>query len=390
MRAALLAVLIVATTMQPAAANGFHREDLRIPMAAADLAGLEAMLVRPSGGGRYPLALISHGTPRDQAARATMSPYGMYRQAIEFARRGFAALVVMRRGYGVSGGRYAESSGPCADRDYLRTARASAEDLAAAIRAMQNRTDVSTNGMIAVGGSAGGFASIALAAAAPPGLAAVISFAGGRGSRADDDVCDEAALVRSFAALGRTSRIPMLWIYAENDKFFGPDLAHRMYAAFTAAGGRAQYIDAAAFGNDGHTLFSSGIALWTPMVDRFLREQNLATGEIAAAPLPATVSPPSRLSERGRSAFEAYLAASPHKAFAVSPTGGFGYRGGQRSAAAAQDAALAGCAKSAADCAVYAVDEELVVMDSAGARCTTGRCRTRSHSVFERSGYRFA
>jgi alpha/beta superfamily hydrolase len=155
MRAALLAVLIVATTMQPAAANGFHREDLRIPMAAADLAGLEAMLVRPSGGGRYPLALISHGTPRDQAARATMSPYGMYRQAIEFARRGFAALVVMRRGYGVSGGRYAESSGPCADRDYLRTARASAEDLAAAIRAMQNRTDVSTNGMIAVGASAG-------------------------------------------------------------------------------------------------------------------------------------------------------------------------------------------------------------------------------------------
>jgi hypothetical protein len=80
MRAALLAMLIVSTTMQCAAADGFHREDLRIPMAAAAPAGLEAMLVRPSGSGRYPLALIGHGAPRDPAARATVSPYGLYRQ----------------------------------------------------------------------------------------------------------------------------------------------------------------------------------------------------------------------------------------------------------------------------------------------------------------------
>jgi dienelactone hydrolase len=369
MRAALLAVLIVSTTMQHAAADGFHREDLRIAMAGAEPAGLEAMLVRPSGSGRYPLALMSHGAPRGgQEARAAMSPYRMYGQAIEFARRGFAALVVMRRGYGDSRGRYAENSGLCASRNYLRSARASAEDLQAAIQAMQNRSDVSTDGMIAVGSSAGGFASIALAATAPPGLVAVISFAGGRGSRADDDVCDEPALVRAFGALGRTSRIPMLWIYSENDKFFRPELAHQMHTAFTAAGGRAQLIDAPAFGNDGHTLFSRGISLWTPMVDRFLREQNLGLRELAAAPLPATLSPPSWLREKGRSAFEAYLAASPHRAFAVSPTGGFAYRSGQRSAAAAQDAALAGCAKFADDCAVYAVDEELVGKERAGAR----------------------
>jgi dienelactone hydrolase len=369
MRAALLALFIVSTTMQHAAATGFHREDLRIAMAGADPAGLEAMLLRPSGSGIFPLALMSHGAPRGgEAARAAMSPYRMYGQAIEFARRGFAALVVMRRGYGDSGGRYAENSGPCASRDYLRSARASAEDLRAAIRAMQNRTDVSTNGMIAIGSSAGGFASIALAATEPPGLVAVISFAGGRGSRADDDVCDEPALVRAFATFGRTARIPMLWIYAENDKFFGPDLVRRMHAGFTAAGGRAQLIEAPAFGNDGHTLFSRGIPLWTPMVDRFLREHNLGTREVAAAPLPATLSPPPWLRAKGRSAFEAYLAASPHKAFAASPTGSFGYRSGQRSGAAAQDAALAGCAKFSDECAVYAVDEELVGKASAGAR----------------------
>ena len=140
----------------------------------------------------------------------------------------------------------------------------SASDLRAAIEAMRSRTDVSTNGMIAVGVSAGGFASLALTANAPPGLAAAINFAGGRGSRADNDVCDEDALVRAFATLGKTSRIPTLWIYAQNDKFFGPELVRRMHTAFTGAGGRAQFIDVPPFGDDGHSLFSRGISLWTP------------------------------------------------------------------------------------------------------------------------------
>jgi dienelactone hydrolase len=117
---------------------------------------------------------------------------------------------------------------------------------------MKSRIDVTTNRFVAVGVSAGGFASVALSADPPQGLAAAISFAGGRGSRADDDVCDEDSLVKAFATLGRTARIPMLWIYAQNDRFFGPALAHRMHAAFTGAGGRAQLIDLPAFGDDGH------------------------------------------------------------------------------------------------------------------------------------------
>ena len=64
-------------------------------------------------------------------------------------------------------------------------ANASAADLRAAVDAMNRRADVTTQGMIAAGVSAGGFASIALSADPPPGLAAVINFAGGRGSRAD-------------------------------------------------------------------------------------------------------------------------------------------------------------------------------------------------------------
>ena len=119
MRIALAALIALVTAAPAAAADEFHREDLRIPMAAAGPRGLEAMLIRPAGTRRYPLALISHGSPRDAEAREGMAPDSLYAQAIEFARRGFAAVVVMRRGYGNSDGGYAENSGPCARRDYM-------------------------------------------------------------------------------------------------------------------------------------------------------------------------------------------------------------------------------------------------------------------------------
>jgi dienelactone hydrolase len=357
--AAWLALAVVLAALRPAAAQDYIREELRIAVPTAGPRGLEALLIRPAGSGPYPLALISHGSPRDAAARATMSANTLYRQGIEFARRGFAALIVMRRGYATSGGAYAENSGPCTNRDYLRAARASALDLRAAVQAVKSRTDVTTDRFIAVGTSAGGFASIALSADPPQGLAAAINFAGGRGSRADNDVCDEDALVRAFAALGRTSRIPTLWIYTENDKFFGPALTRRMHAAFTGAGGRSKFVNAAAFGEDGHTLFSRGIPIWTAMVDEFLRAQDLGRRDLLPPPAAAVLPPPPRLGEKGRAGFSSYLSAGPHKAFAVSPRGSWASRSGLRSADEARQKALEACSKYAPDCAIYAVNDAL-------------------------------
>ena len=368
--AALLGIMIWIATMavmasRPAAADDFYRETLRIAMAEAGPRGLEALLIRPSGTQRYPLALLSHGAPTDPLERPGMTPYGLYRQAIEFARRGFAALIVMRRGYGDSGGAYAENS--CCDlASFLRSAKTSSDDLRAAIAAMKPRDDVTADGMIAVGTSAGGFASIALTVDPPPGLAAVISFAGGRrwviprSEKGIHESDSETALVDVFAAFGKASRTPMLWVYAANDSFFRPDLSRRMFEAFRTGGGRARLVNAPAFGSDGHFLFSSaGLPLWTRMVDDFLREQNLGLRELLPAPAVPALAAPRRLSEKGRNAFADYLAAGPHKAFAVSTRGSFGYWSGLRSVDDARRRALAGCAKTGTDCVIYAVDNEL-------------------------------
>jgi len=363
MRCAALLWMIAFVVLQPAAAEDYHQEELRIPMAAAGPRGLEALLIRPSAPGRYPLALISHGTTSDAEKRHEWTPYIFYRQAIEFARRGFAALVVMRRGNGDSGGDYADRGGCCTLASYLRTAKTSVDDLRAAIAAMQGRADVTTQGMIAIGVSTGGFATLALTSDPPPGLAAAINFAGGLHRAALTgtglrNVDDEDALVSAFRTLGKNSRTPTLWIYSENDSFFKPDLAHRLLTAFTTSGGRARLIDAPAFGSDGHLLFLYGMSIWTRMVDDFLREENLGSRDLLAVPsLPAL--PPPRLGETGRAAFAEYLASGRHKGFAVSPKGGFGFFAGTRTLSNAQNQALAVCARYAQDCALYAIDNEL-------------------------------
>jgi dienelactone hydrolase len=357
---ALVFALLVAPPSLAHAAD-FHSEDLRIPMAAAGPQGLEAFLMRPQGPGKYPLALISHGTPRDYDDRAGMTA-GSYRGlAVEFARRGFAALVVLRRGYGTSPGGRVDSYGSCANPDYRGALAVSVADLQAAIAAMKARSDVTTDGMIAIGHSAGGLATVALAAQAPVGLAAAINFAGGRGSGSAGMVCGDKVLVESIRQMGTTSRTPMLWVYAKNDGFFPPALAHRFRDAFAAGGGNVTFIDAPAFGNEGHFLFSvDSAAAWTPYVDNFLRAQNLPARAIIPTSASAGVLPaPAQLGENGRNEFLQYTSHAPHKAFAVAPDGAFAWPSRQPTVTEASRAALEQCSRFSEHCSLYAVDDAL-------------------------------
>ncbi|MGY3361162.1 alpha-beta hydrolase superfamily lysophospholipase [Bradyrhizobium sp. GM0.4] len=113
-----------------------------------------------------------------------MSAHKYYGIALEYARRGFAALIVMRRGYGTSPGGRVDSVGGCANAAYLPAAAVAVADLRAAIEAMVRRADVTTSGMIAAGHSAGGFATCRL------------DRAGASGSRRRDQLCRRARLAR--------------------------------------------------------------------------------------------------------------------------------------------------------------------------------------------------
>ena len=128
---------------------------------------------------------------------------------------------------------------------------------------------------IVIGQSAGGWGSIALASVNPPSVKAVITFAAGRGGRVDgkpNNNCAPDKLVEATAAFGSTSRVPMLWMYIENDTYFGPELSKRMHAAFTAAGGKAEYHLFPPHGGDGHFFVDTAdaVQIWSPVVSAFL------------------------------------------------------------------------------------------------------------------------
>ena len=346
--------------------------------------GLAAYLVRPIGRGPFPLVLLTHGSPRLAADRGRMRPESAGRQARDFARRGWAAVSVMRRGYGPSDGPYAEDAGRCDRRDYEAAGRASGEDLRGAIRWAAAQPWADARRVLLVGVSAGGFASTALAADPPPGVVAVISFAGGRGSRGPNDVCQSDRLVAAFGAYGRTARAPALWLYAENDQFFGPGLAAAMHAAYRAGGAPVEFIGMAPIGDDGHILYGAGQSRWWPIVDGFLRQNGLPTWSPSVLTLAGTVANGAASSaatvvagaasangtngnglspgtERLREAFDRYLAGPGEKAMAVGDTGAFGWATGRNSTREARDDAMEFCRRNTnAQCRLRFVNLEPV------------------------------
>jgi dienelactone hydrolase len=321
LRRPLAVSIALCLLLLPAAASAaaLREEEVRIPWIKAP-GGLDALIVSIDLPGKRPLVVMTHGSSREAAEQREVTPWQFLPQAVWFARRGFVVVVVVRRGYGSSGGEpdYA-GTGHCPHTDYQQASENAAEDMQRAIDYGIQLPDVDPTRVLAIGKSTGGMATVALTAHAPKNLVAAINFAGGRGSRADRDVCNPDSLVSAYRSFGKHSRVPMLWIYAENDKYFWPELAQRFDAAFRDGGGQDQFIEAPAFGDDGHMLYNRGVEIWTPMVDAFLKAQNLVLlPEPLPEPAPPNIPPPPGLSDRGQEGFRRYLTLGPHKAFAMS------------------------------------------------------------------------
>jgi len=359
---AFLAGVMLAATPPPAvaAAVPVRWETMLLPVSIDGRAyRLDALLLYPDDGRAHPLAVVSHGSPRSASDRPGLSPASNAEQMLWFARRGWSVVAVLRRGYGRSEGGWAETYGSCADPDYVGAGLRGAADIAATIRALANDPHVDASRVLAVGVSAGAFATVALTSAPPPGLAGAIAFAPGRGSPGADQVCAQDRLVAAFATFGRTSRVPILWISAPNDHFFGPTLVRRSVAAFDGAGGRATFFATPPYGSEGHYLFGAtdAIPMWEAAASTFFVKNGL---ELVAQPLDLageTEPAPRALGPKGRVAFARYGLEPPHKAFALSPDGSYGFAYGARTTEVAAQRALAACPKAAHEnCAI--VDRE--------------------------------
>jgi len=280
---AFLAVLAACTDHQ---ALDRHPGPVDIPLGAdnkqiwwvpieteAEQSLLETTVYRPSGPGPFPLVTINHGKPRPGSTdpQAMHPSYGA--AAHWFVERGFAVAVPMRRGYGLSSGPISDTAGPCGDRDYFATALKTAADMAGAIAYLRNQRFVDRNRVIVVGHSYGGLGALGVAYDKSQGVIGVINFAGGAGSNRPGEICSgRERLIAAVGRLGEGNLLPQIWLYAANDHYFEPSLAHAMFEAYRA-GSRApvSFVDLPMFGDDGHLTFSRGDpAIWTAPVDRYL------------------------------------------------------------------------------------------------------------------------
>ncbi|MGK9170602.1 dienelactone hydrolase family protein [Inquilinus limosus] len=321
---------------------------------------LEAFVTRPSAPGRYPVALITHGTSKG-AYNRTLTPNRYAATAITFARRGYAAVMVLRRGYGHSTGRDEIAGVSCDNPDHQRAGEVARTDLLAALEAVRRQPWASPDKAVLLGSSTGGWAVLAAAAVNPPGVQAVLDFAGGRGA-SWPQVCGKKSLMEAAAAFGQTARTPVLWIYAENDKEFPPVLAREMFSHYQATGGAGELFITAANGGNGHFIMTSAPTLWWPRVGEFLTAHGLPSEEVIKPQTAERMPAPASLSDRGERSFKRYLASQSYeKAFASDGEKSWGWGGGYRTQQEAAQAALSLCRLSSSHCILYAVGDRIVL-----------------------------
>ncbi|WP_245309781.1 alpha/beta hydrolase family protein [Bradyrhizobium jicamae] len=243
-----------------------------------------AYVVRPVGDGPFPLAVMNHGVSLDSRQRSFFPLVEFRDAAMWFARRGYMVVAPSGPGYGAAALDVPEAGiftvffskiGKCSNPNFHDAGLAAAQLNLWIIDYMAELKRIVPDNVIVIGQSAGGWGSIALSSANPPRVKAIVTFAAGRGGRVDGkphNNCAPDKLVEAAGDFGRTSRVPMLWLYIENDTFFGPELSKRMHAAFTAAGGNAEYHLFPPHGGDGHFFVGSpdAVAIWSPIVGAFL------------------------------------------------------------------------------------------------------------------------
>ena len=236
---------------------------------------MRTVVFKPKGKGPFPLVIVNHGSTQNVARRALMSAPQYTALSLWFVARGYAVALPQRPGHGKTGGPYLEDQGGCTGADFGKAGLATADSIETALRYLTGQSYVRRDHVIIVGQSAGGWGALALASRNPAGVSAVIAFAPGRGGRSNDrpnSNCAPGKLVETAGQFGRTARIPSLWLYAENDSYFGPALSRRVVDAYRAAGGIAEYRLLPPYGNDGHRLIDlkDGDKVWGPLIENFL------------------------------------------------------------------------------------------------------------------------
>lgn len=291
---------------------------------------MRTLVFKPAGKGPFKVLLFAHGRPAYAAQRAQLVHPMSYGHVRYWLDKGYAVVAPIRPGYGPadsanptlgtaatkagtpsatarttpatpaaraidpenSGVAYS-ASGQCLRRPQPeRTAQAAAHAQRAALDWVRQQPWARADHIVLEGQSVGGLATLALCAAQPPGVKGCINFAGGAGGnpqQAPARMCQPEQTTQLMRQLGSQPQPPSIWLYAQNDMYWGAQAPQQWHTAFSQAANasaltssrattpaaRSTFVQTPPIGSDGHSLLRAGTQHWGPPMEAWLRQHGL-------------------------------------------------------------------------------------------------------------------
>jgi len=273
------------------AQNLVQPQILKISLKGAGIFGSDVAIVthlyKPQGDGPFPVVVFSHGRAPEVSDRLNLKYPVSVGHGNFWLRKGFAVVAPVRPGYGESEGMDHEDAGSkwrrgqcIGEPDFFYLANVAGEAVLATLDWVRAQPWANQEKILLVGVSVGGLTSAAIAAKGPPGVVGYINFSGGAGGSPRESPgksCKPENLTKVFEKFGKTTGVPSLWLYAENDLYWGPDVPKEWHKAFSAGGSRTKFVMTPPVPgtDDGHRLLAVGGKLWSPHVNSFVKELGL-------------------------------------------------------------------------------------------------------------------
>lgn len=369
---ALQAQAPAVTPAEPPPALDLHEQVIRVSVTVRNLYQREqtreipVTVFRPAGAGPWPLVVMNHGRAtadkRASQGRARYEHLSRY-----FVHHGYVVMLPTRVGYGETYGDFdPEDAGSCSSPRLEPMSLAASTQVLAVVEHARSLPYVDASRWLVMGQSLGGLTAIATVGRQPAGLIAGVNFAGGRGGdpkARPGDPCTPDATGRSWKRTAASARTPMLWLYWRNDQYWGEKYPLEWHRAWVEGGGLAEFHQLPPSGEDGHNGVSADMDRWVPLFEAFARGLGLDFGQWpkrAQADASVRVDDMAQvpLSAASRSAgYEKFLQARSPRAFAISPSGVWGWATGDW----AMGRALGNCqARRGETCKLYAIDDQVV------------------------------